>query len=382
MPEEVKVSNPEAYQTVAAVLREKFAFATVGDIDRAVLEIREKTEQRTAAGDKFSMSRAIRGMRALKNEVISAETAEEDVKYLRALATGATPGSYLVPTIQANEIIGYLTAGGAARRMGVRVWPMNGIQKLNVPAASGLPTWEWLGENTAQSASDPNVGQMAFDLKERRALVAVPNQLLAVSVPAFDSLLSELIGIGAAEHEDTAFFGTTSASNGPTALYAKAGISAIFVGGSANGGDLAYTDLLSVLEEAAAVKAKGPFVWAMSPRTFYQRVLGLVDLNSRPIVVPVSDAGLAGAPNYMLFGSPVIVTPAISESETNGSGTSQSHIIYTNPKYCHIAQDGNIEFGVSMERYFEVNQTAVRAVQHEDFGYSPVAGIVVLKGVN
>jgi hypothetical protein len=57
-------------------------------------------------------------------------------------------------------------------------------------------------------------------------------------------------------------------------------------------------------------------------------------------------------------------------------------LILCNPRYCHIAQDSTIEFAVSMERYFDSAATAIRAVQHEDFGFAPAAGIVVLRGVN
>ena len=152
--------------------------------------------------------------------------------------------------------------------------------------------------------------------------------------------------------------------------------------GNANGGNLLYGDITAVLAKAAAVKAKGPFAWAMSPRTFYTRVLGMMDAQSRPLAIPSMVAGLAGAVNYNLMGWPVFVTWTISETEAVGSGTNQSHILFTNPKYMHIAQDGNIEMAVSTERYFDAAQTAVRAVQHEDFGFAPAQGLVTLQGVN
>lgn len=333
----------------------------------------------------------IRGLRAATlNEVINPDTADEDVRYVKALDTGSTPGSYLVPTIQANEIIAYLTIGGVARASGVRIWDFAGIQKQNVPAALGSPTWQWVGENTAVTLSDPNIGQLSFDLKERSALVAVPNNLLRVSVPAFDALLAELIGLGAAEHEDAAFFASSTVSGGPEALMSNSDISSLLVGGSANGGDLAYTDILATLAKSFSVKAKGQFVWLMSGRSWFQRILGLVDANSRPIAIPTLTQGLQG-PNFQgaavasvgnLMGHPVFLSPEIAEDETNGSGSAQSHIILTNPTYAHIAQDTGIEVAISRERYFEKNQTAIRATQHEDFAYGPAAGIVVLKGVN
>src|SRR5437868_13926807 len=151
-------------------------------LDKAVADLLRRTQERSAGGKPaFSLSKMIRGLRALHGEPINPQSAEDDVKYLRALTTGATPGSYLVPNIQAEEIVAYLSIGGILRASGARIWPMNGIQKMIVPTALGAPTWVWMAQNSVQTPTDPNLGQMAFDLKERRSLVAIPNQLLAVS---------------------------------------------------------------------------------------------------------------------------------------------------------------------------------------------------------
>jgi HK97 family phage major capsid protein len=203
-----------------------------------------------------------------------------------------------------------------------------------------------------------------------------------------DAILTELIGIAFAEGEDNAFFATTSVANGPQALYADTNVSSILVGGSANGGNMGYADILAVLAKAAAVKAKPPFVWFMSPRTFWQRVYGLVDAQSRPLFIPYAEglANVSANPGVAvasgkLFGWPVFVTPFIAENETNGSGTNQSHVIFTNPRYLHIAEDTGVEIAVSTERYFELNQIGLRGVHRHDFGYGPEAGIIALKGV-
>ncbi len=172
--------NDQVVKTLAEILQEKHGFSTVSQLDRAIADVLKRTEQRSASGKTpFSLSTMIRGLRAMKGEAINTNTAEADVAYVKALTTGTTPGSYLVPTIQADEIIAYLSIGGIARTAGVRVWPMNGIQKMTVPTALMAPLWVWMAQNSVQTPTDPNIGQMAFDLKERRALTAVPNQLLA-----------------------------------------------------------------------------------------------------------------------------------------------------------------------------------------------------------
>jgi HK97 family phage major capsid protein len=376
--------SEQVVSTVAAVLQEKFAFVTTRQLDLAVADILKRTAEKKTEREQFSLSKMIRGLSAMRGSAISATTAEEDVAYVKALTTGATPGSYLVPTVQADEIIAYLSIGGILRASGARIWPMSGIQKLTIPVATTSPAWVWMAQNSQQTPTDPGLGQLAFDLKERRALVAVPNQLLATSVPAFDQLLAQLIAQGAAEHEDQSFFNTTTLSGGPTALFANiANLTAVNCAGSANGGNFSYADILSVLAASVAAKAVGPFCWFMSPRTFFQRALGLVDLQSRPITVPTLVEGLAAMPAYRLMGWPVYVTPFIAENEALGSGTNQSHVIFTNPsRYIHVGQDQGIEIAYSTERFFDSAQTAIRAVQHLDWGEAPGAAVVVLRGVN
>ena len=88
------------------------------------------------------------------------------------------------------------------------------------------------------------------------------------------------------------------------------------------------------------------------------------------------------APVGSLLGYPIFVTPAISEVEANGSGTNQSHLVFCNPTYLHLAQDQAVAIQISQERYFDQNQTAIRATQQLDFGVAPPAGVVVLSGIN
>jgi len=118
---------------------------------------------------------------------------DEDISYARkTLLTGTTPGSYLVPTIQADQIIQLLTSANAFRQAGARIWPMANIQKLNVPIATAAPTIVWGdssgtgpgGQGVTLTPSDLNAGQVSFDLKSQKSLTAIPNELwLSVSQP-------------------------------------------------------------------------------------------------------------------------------------------------------------------------------------------------------
>jgi HK97 family phage major capsid protein len=259
------------------------------------------------------------------------------------------------------------------------------MQKLNVPIGLASPAFIWAAQNSQQSPSDPNLSQIPFDLLEMRALVAVPNSLLRSSVPAFDELLGQLLARGAGNFEDAAFHSTTDVSGGPKCIYANSGITSINAAGNgASGGNLLYGDLLAVLQKAAEAHAAPPFAWFMSARSFYLRILGLLDGSSRPLAVPTQATGLYPSVQFTLFGWPVFISSNISNTEAVSSGTNQSHIVFTNAQqYFHIAQDqAGLAIQTSLERFFDSDQTAVRAVSRIDFAIAPAAACIVLKGVN
>ncbi len=370
--------NSELVETIAQALHDAGHFPTKTDFEKLKSDL-EKAPPHPREGEpgRPSISKMIRGLSAKDNRVISESTKEADINYVKALDTGSQPGSFLVPSLQADEIIGFLSVGGVVRAANARIWDLRGQQKLNVPVATASPTVEYLGENTAQTATDPNLSQMPFDLKTRRSLIAFPNELLKASTPGIDKIITELLGLSFAEKEDNAFFATTTVSGGPTSFYADANTTSHLVGESANGGSLAYSDLLRTLQKSSAAKAKGPMMWFASPRTFYQRILGLLDANSRPIVT--SEA--TGPVQFRLFGSPVFISPEIPEDQTNGSGTNQSYLVYGPPRSIHIADSG-FEIAVSGEFFFSANQTAIRGTHMHDFGLAPAASLVKLIGID
>lgn len=374
--------NNEVLGTVARLLQERYGFSTKRDLDLAVADVVKRTAGREARGNTFSISKMIRGLAAREGKVIAESTREDDLNYLKALDTASTPGSYLVPTMQASDFIEYLSNAGILRAMGPRIWPMSGIQKLNIPMATAAPSVVWTSQTSATLPSDASGDKVSFDLKERRALSVVSNQLLKTSVPAFDTLLTELMATAMAESEDEAFFAASSVAGAPAALYAIAGTSKIHANSNgASGGNLLYTDILAVLAKMASVKGRPPYVWAMSGRTFYQRVLGLLDLQSRPLAIPTGVSGLAAPVAGTLMGFPVYICPAIPETMALSSGSNLSYALLINPRYLHLADGGSFEVAVSTERYFESNETAVRCTHEIDWSVAPAAGAVILDGI-
>jgi HK97 family phage major capsid protein len=337
--------------------------------------------QRIHGEEPFSFGTALRGMCALKGEVINTKTAEGDIEYCRALSSGTQPGSFLTPTLQANQIVSQLQQYSVSRAAGATIWNMPGALELNVPVGVVAPSVIWQAQNSQQSPdTGTNFGQLAFSLKQQSALLQIPLQLLRTSKPVFDVILSDSFALACAESEDSALFASSTQSGAPTALLSAAGITTINTGGSANGGNLGYSDVLAIMLKAAQLKMKPPFAWFCSPRTLYTRLLGLQDNSSRPLLIPdVSDPATSG---YSLMGFPLYVTTSISEAETLGSGSNQSHLVLCTPRSIHIAQDSDVSLAVALETFFDSAQVGLRIGHQVDFGYAPAASIIALLGVN
>jgi HK97 family phage major capsid protein len=327
-----------------------------------------------------AISRMLNGICAMRGAALDPKTAEADVAFLRSISTGATPGSYLVPVIQANAIIGQLAQYSTARAAGARIWPMAGLQFMNVPGAIAAPSFVWMAQNSKQTPSDGNYMSMAFDLKNQQAFIVMPMQLFRAAVPAWDVIFEDSFALGLAESEDLALHASATLTGAPTALMSQSGITIINAAGNgANGGNLAYSDLLALLQKAIDLKVKPPYCWLLNGRTAL-RALTLYDTTSRPIWIPGPEG--VGPQIGHLLGFPVYASSSIATNEAVGSGSNQSHLIFTNPRSIHIAESGDIEMSVSTDFGFDVAQIALRVGHKIAFGYNPPASIIVLAGIN
>lgn len=385
--------NPQVLDRLAEELHAAGYLITRSEFNDLVQKIDAQTRSTKGKGSNFenhfSISRAIRGLSAAAGHVIASESREADINYAqRTMLTGTTPGSYLVPTIQADQIIQLLTSANVIRAAGARIWPMTKIQKLNVPQATASPTISW-GDGSGNGAgaqgaqltpSDPGIGQISFDLKSAKALTAVPNELLAVSLPAVDQVVSEILSLSFAQEEMNAMVATTVGTGKPGTIYAASGTTTYNANANnANGGAVKYADLLQTVGKFYAAKGKGKPCWFMHPTVFYADIMGIVDSQGRPIVT--GQDNVEQPFDGRLLGFPVFVSAEFPTNQAVGSGSNQSYAVFTNPAYIQIG-DGSFELSVSFERFFDSNETAIRGIHRVDYGYAPAAAIVLLKGIN
>src|SRR6185437_8878005 len=135
--------NPAMLDKLADALSSQGYFTSKRDFDLLVKQISGKACSPAGRSDdgSFSICRALRGLSAMQAKVISEVSREMDIQYAqKTLLTGTTPGSFLVPTAQADSIVQLLASSHVIRAAGARIWPMASLQKLNVPVESSSPT--------------------------------------------------------------------------------------------------------------------------------------------------------------------------------------------------------------------------------------------------
>lgn len=350
---------------------------------KSVLDRAQRRQAETSNGGRpnYSFSRMIRGLSARKGLVLNARSVEGDLAYCRALSSGTSPGSLLVPTIQANAIVSGLTQYNSARASGARIWPVMGVENLTVPLVAAQAAFYWTAENSQITVSDQNYGQLSFVMKNLNALLRMSYQLFAASVPSFDVLMEDSVAFGLAEAEDLAMHASTTVALGPVALMSAAGITIVNANNAnANGGNLLYGDLTGALAKAVTLKMRPPLVWFGAGQSWL-RILNLASTTSQPLInVGEPDSPLAWGKlfNFDFFSA------GIPTNEAVGSGSNQSHIILTSPRSIHIAEDGRVEVAVATDSpgLFESNQVEIRIARRVAFAYSPAASIIALQGIS
>jgi len=76
------------------------------------------------------------------------------------------------------------------------------------------------------------------------------------------------------------------------------------------------------------------------------------------------------------------LTNSISNAETLGSGSAQSHLVLCNPSAVHYGEDNRLAFEVSDEFFFDSGDIGIRIIHHIDCDFQPRAGFVILRGIN
>lgn len=339
---------------------------------------------RRFAPNGFSITKALRGMIAASGRTLGKSTGEDRAYFEKTLTTGTNPGQFLVPTIQADEIVTILGEGGIVRASGARVIPMDGIQKMNVPTETAVISCDFYDQNAPTTPADPGLGQASLDLKTRRSLTVLPLELLRVSKPQVDDIVTFLLGNSLAKFEDAYFFGSQSsaASNLPPSLLDTPGITVV----NTQSGAITYQDILNMVAAFYDTEAEPEGAcFVFTPKVFFQQIQGLKNSLGNPLVFSRSDLENAieagpGRAVGRILGFPVYLSVRIPQSLS--SPANKTYGVFGNPsRYWMIGSGGQPEIAISLERYFDAGQVAVRLIDYYSHTLPQPQATVILEGI-
>jgi HK97 family phage major capsid protein len=300
-------------------------------------------------------------------------------------------GGALVFEDFSNTIIRLVETFGVAMNLAQRVTMSS--DTLLVPRRLTGVTAYWLGENTTITTSDPTATMVQLVAKKMAMATRVSNELLADNAISVAQWLAQEYALKYAETVDDAFFngdGTLGSYGGIRGLeQINDGTHTASVATAATGNTtLAALDIDDYLAALAKLPryAFGTSAWYMHPSVYHQSVqrmmlsTGTVGTGTVGALAGGNTAqNLASSTPTTFLGLPVVWVLKMRSAPT----TAQVYAYVGDLSMSSImATKSDLTVASSTDRYFEVDQTAFRAVarldiNHHSLGDNTTAGPVV-----
>lgn len=301
-----------------------------------------------------------------------------------------TLGGSLVFSDYSNTIIRLVEQFGVSMSLAQRVTMSS--DTLLVPRRLTGVTGYWIGENTTITTSDPTATMVQLVAKKLAIATRVSNELLQDNAVSVADWLAQEYATEMASRIDDAFFNGTGASsfggiNGLRQIDDGTHTASIATAATGNT-TVAALDIDDYLAALARLPryAIGTSAWYMHPSVYHQSVQRMMLSSGTQGTGTVgalaggnTAANLAqGTPNTFL-GLPVVWVLRMSSAPTTGQIAAYVGDLSLSSI---VATKSDMQIASSQDRYFEVDQTAFRAVQrldinHHSLGDNTTAGPVV-----
>lgn len=315
--------------------------------------------------DSFGTERAAPG--ALGNALRAAITGARNEAERRDLSIGTdSAGGYTVPAPLATEFIDRMRRASVVNRAGARTVQMPS-STLAIAKLTGDPTVAWRAEGASVTTSDPTFGRVLFEAKSLACIVKVSRELMADTVNAGAMIEQSLIEAAALELDRVAVFGDGTGDS-PTGITSTSGINEVSMG--TNGGALSnYDKLIDTLYELQLDNVSQITAGIHHPRTgaFLAK---LKDGQGNPLMVP-----------KMVADIPLLSTTAASITETQGTATAASSIVYGDFTKLMIGMREQINLRVLQELYAGTGHVGILLHMRADVQLAHAAAFARLKGI-
>jgi HK97 family phage major capsid protein/HK97 family phage prohead protease len=269
----------------------------------------------------------------------------------RAMTAGtATSGGYLAPEQFSREVIRQLTERAVMRQV-ARVITI-GAASVKIPRLTSSVSAAWTAEAATITESQPAFDQVEFRPYKLGALTLVSNELLADSAVDVAGFLATLFAEKFAEVEDIAFLKGTGTGQ-PKGILTYAEIERVTTAAA----NAITADEVINLFDSLPPQYRANAIWQMNPATM-NHLRKLKDNTGQYLLV----SGLAGEAPTTLLGRPVLLS-----SNIDAIAAGADVIIFGDlQRAYYIVDRQGLEVQRSVDRYFEQDLTAFRAIKRTD----------------
>ncbi len=303
---------------------------------------------------------------ALGDTVRAMITGPRNESERRALAEGTnSAGGYTVPTPLATMFIDRLRSQSVAIKAGALTVPMTSAT-LAMARLETDPTIGWRAENAALAEGDPTFGRVLLTAKSLAGIVKISRELAQDTANAGTMIEQALSRAMALEIDRAAIFGDGS-SNSPTGITGTSGINEVSMG--TNGAVLNTDKMLDAIYEMLLDNASAPTAAILHPRTMIA-LQKLKDGQGMPVTLP-----------SMLAAVPMLMTTAAPITETQGSATNASSVVFGDFRELIIGMRENITIQVLDQLYADNGQIALAVHARCDVQLAHKESFSRLKGI-
>lgn len=275
--------------------------------------------------------------------------------YRKAIAEGSAPGSSYINAQLIPLIYGLIAEYG--------IWNTFDVIPVSTSSAKLIvdttdPTMLFTAENTAPAETSYSGSQLTATIMKALGWIGISNELLADSevdltryiLPKFANATAYRLDYAAVN----ANAGTATTDGGFVGIF-NGGTAAVATTTHTSIATLTIDDFINAMVAVNPAALSRPCCWWVHPSNLV-RILGVKDLNGRPIFLPSTDAPSFGAIGSIL-GYPVVLTHAAPSANT----VSSKIAVFGDPKGNAVCLRSDFEFAASDQVMFKEDTTVFRA---------------------
>jgi len=302
-------------------------------------------------------------------------TAPTEKRVLTTTNPGGGPGSNLIQTTVSPTVIDRLRERVMVRRLGATV--LGGlVGNLAIPRLKASATAQWVSENSAITASDPQTDHVVFSPKHCGGIVEMSRQMIQQSSPDVASLIENDLALLLAVALDQVAI-TGGGSNQPSGILA-AGSGITTIAGGTNGLAPTWANVVNLI---GAVDASNALDGSSLAFLTNAKVVKAMRQTAKTTTDTASNFIMNDA--AMLAGYSLASTQNVPSTLTKGSGTGLSALIFGDWSQLFIAFWSELDILVNPyeSTAYSKGNVQVRAMMTADVQIRQAAAFAALSDV-